>query len=124
MLSMRAVAPVINTIYIGISAPENPFEGLLNAVLQVESAGDTLAFNDIEEAVGGLQIRPIRLRDFNQRTGKNYKIEDCYKFRISKEIFMYYAGKSCSHDYESIARNWNGSGVATIVYWSKVRAFL
>jgi hypothetical protein len=124
MLSMRAVAPVLNIVYIDGSEAINPYDRLLKAVLRVESSGDTLAYNIIEEAVGGLQIRPIRLLDYNQRTGKNYKLADCYNFRISKEIFFYYASQYGTTDYESIARSWNGSGIATIDYWAKVRALL
>jgi hypothetical protein len=121
---MRAVAPVLNILYIEVSLPVNLFDRLLTAVLLVESSGDTLAYNINEEAVGGLQIRPIRLLDYNQRTGKNYKIEDCYNFRISKEIFLYYADQSGTTDYESIARCWNGSGIATLDYWARVKSFL
>jgi hypothetical protein len=77
-----------------------------------------------EEAIGAFQIRPIRLLDYNQRTGKNYKIEDCYNFEISKEIFLYYAGKIGSREYETIARKWNGSGVTTLDYWEKVKSYM
>jgi hypothetical protein len=83
-----------------------------------------MAFNINEEAVGGLQIRPIRLLDYNQRTGKNYKMKDCYDFRISKEIFLYFAKLSGTNDYESIARSWNGSGITTLSYWVRVKSFL
>jgi hypothetical protein len=121
---MRAVAPVSNTAYICVYQPVKPFERLIRAVLLVESLGDTLAFNIDEEAVGGLQIRPIRLLDYNQRTGKNYKMKDCYNFRISKKIFLYFAELSGTNDYESIARSWNGSGKATLIYWVKVKSFL
>jgi hypothetical protein len=83
-----------------------------------------LAYNNIEEAIGAFQIRPIRLLDYNQRTGNNYKSADCYNLRISKEIFMYYARRFEFSDYELIARNWNGSGKATLEYWEKVKSNL
>jgi hypothetical protein len=124
LLPLRVSAPVYNSLYITVTDPVRPYDSILNAVLMVESAGDTLAFNLSEYAVGGLQIRPIRLRDYNQRTGKNYKIEDCYIYRISKEIFLYYAYLYRYNDPESIARNWNGSGIETIDYWNKVRLLL
>jgi hypothetical protein len=124
LLTLRVTAPVYNSAYIIVTYPVRPYDRILNAVLMVESAGDTLAFNLSEEAVGGLQIRPIRLRDYNQRTGKDYKIEECYNFRISKEIFLYYAELYGYNDPESIARNWNGSGIATFHYWNKVRLLL
>ena len=90
----------------------------------VESSGDTLAFNLIEEAYGAFQIRPIRLLDYYQRTGRKYKIEDCYNYKISKEIFLYYAIRNGNLDYQTIARNWNGSGKMTLDYWKKVLAHL
>jgi hypothetical protein len=93
-------------------------------VVRTESSGDTFAFNLSEEAVGAFQIRPIRLLDYYQRTGINYKIEECYNYDVSKEIFMYYARKIGYPDYETIARNWNGSGEATLDYWEKVKSNL
>ena len=124
LLSFRAAAPGLNVVYIPVSAPVNPYERIINAIIQVESEGDTLAFNEKEEAIGAFQIRPIRLKDFNQRTGNNYKIEDCYNLTISKEIFLYYAMRIGFPDYESIARSWNGSGEITLAYWEKVRLLL
>lgn len=123
-LTGRVAAPGLKAGFIFISNPVNAYERLINAIIQVESAGDTLAFNPVEEAFGALQIRPIRLLDYNQRTGKNYSMNDCYCLSISQEIFLFYAIKSGFHDYESIARNWNGSGKTTLDYWKKVKSFL
>ncbi len=121
LFANRASAPDIKVAYICAAGPVNAFDRLIKAVVQVESEGDTLAYNQQEEAVGAFQIRPIRLLDYYQRTGINYKIEECYNFAISKEIFLYYAGQTDYPDYEKIARNWNGSGKATLVYWEKVK---
>lgn len=49
---------------------------------------------------------------------------DCYNFQISKEIFLYYARQTGYPDYETIARNWNGSGNTTLDYWEKVKSNL
>jgi hypothetical protein len=124
MMSRIATAPAANCINIFVSEPVKPFDRLIKAVFMVESSGDTLAYNIKEEAVGGLQIRPIKLLDYNQRTGKNYKMEDCYSYIISKEIFIFYAFLSGTTDYELIARRWNGSGTATFDYWIKVKSLL
>lgn len=124
MLAIRASAPDLKFAFIYVSKPVDSYDRLIKAVVQVESAGDTLAFNQSEEAVGAFQIRPIRLLDYFQRTGINYKIEDCYKFDISKEIFLYYARQTGYPDYETIARNWNGSGNITLDYWEKVKSNL
>jgi hypothetical protein len=100
------------------------FEKLIYAIVMVECSGDTLAINHDEEAYGAFQIRPIRLHDYNKRTGKNYKIEDCLSYEISKEIFLYYAKNMGYPDFQTIARSWNGSGKMTLVYWEKVKKLL
>jgi len=124
LLAIRATAPDIKVAFISVSDPVNAYDRLVKAVVQVESEGDTLAYNLSEEAAGAFQIRPIRLLDYYQRTGKHYKIEDCYNFEISKEIFLYYARQTGYQDYETIARNWNGSGKTTQGYWEKVKSNL
>jgi hypothetical protein len=124
LLASRASAPDLKVGFVLFLEPINPFNKLINAVIQVESMGDTLAYNNIEEAIGAFQIRPIRLLDYNQRTGNNYKSADCYNLRISKEIFIYYAKRIGFSDYELIARNWNGSGKSTHEYWEKVKSNL
>ena len=121
---MRAAAPDIQVAYIKVSEPIDVYARLIKAVIMVESFGDTMAYNMTEEAIGAFQIRPIRLLDYNQRTGKNYKTADCYSYKISKEIFLYYAKRIGFPHYELIARNWNGSGESTLEYWEKVRLHL
>ncbi|MBN1789102.1 MAG: hypothetical protein JW830_01310 [Bacteroidales bacterium] len=132
-LAFRALAPDIHVAFVFVSEPidqhnnsepEGLYDRLINAVIQVESLGDTMAYNLIEEATGAFQIRPIRLLDYNRKTGSNYQLEDCYNFKVSKEIFLYYAQRIGIEDYESIARKWNGSGKATLEYWDKVKSLL
>ena len=124
LLSLRATAPDIKVVYIKVSEPIDVYDRLIKAVIMVESFGDTMAYNLTEEAIGAFQIRPIRLLDYNQRTGNNYKAEDCYNYRISKKIFLYYAKRIGFPEYELIARNWNGSGRTTREYWEKVKSHL
>jgi hypothetical protein len=114
----------MNVIYIRSASPINGYDRLIVALVQVESAGDTLAYNLLEEATGAFQIRPIRLLDYYQRTGISYIQKDCYNYDISKEVFLYYARQTGHRDYETIARNWNGSGEMTLNYWKKVKANL
>ena len=123
LFTHKATAPDRKVAYIIRAEPVDAFERLINAVVQVESGGDTRAYNIIEEATGAFQIRPIRLQDYNLRTGNKYKIEDCYNYDISKEIFLYYANILGIPHYELIARNWNGSGEATLDYWEKVKFY-
>lgn len=124
LFATKAIAPDLKELVIMKSYPVDLYDKLIRAVIEVESKGDSLAFNPIEQAYGIMQIRPIRLLDYNQRTGKRYKLQDCYRPEISTEIFLYYAKKIGYPNYENIARSWNGSGVKTLEYWDKVKVFL
>lgn len=112
----------INELMIVQEEPIRPYETIWNAVCQYESNNNPNAYNSKERATGIVQIRPIRLKDYNQRTGKNYKLKDCYNTSIAKEIFMYY---SCKFDHtqpERIASDWNKC--KTDKYWNKVKRFM
>ena len=124
MISLKASAPGTSVAVIFISQPVDAYERLVYAIVMVESAGDTLAINILEEAFGAFQIRPIRLLDYYQRTGTMYSVEDCLNYEISKEIFMYYARNTGHGNFQAIACNWNGSGTMTLVYWGKVKKYL
>jgi hypothetical protein len=124
LIELKVTAPGAGAAVIFVSEPYQAYEKLIFAVVMVESSGDTMAFNGIEEAYGAFQIRPIRLLDYCRRTGKNYKSSDCFNYKISKEIFLYYALKNGNTDYQSIARKWNGSGSMTLDYWNKVKNYL
>jgi len=124
LLTLRVTAPTITIFNVPRPAPINPYERLIWAVIQVESKGDTLAFNETEEAIGAFQIRPIRVMDYNERTGKKYKLEDCRNYDLSRSIFLYYAVQAGFDNYETIARRWNGSGKTTLDYWEKVKKHL
>jgi len=119
-----AFAPNNGFIAIGKKPPYQAFSNLIYALGMVETGIDTLAYNPVEEAVGFLQIRPIRLLDYNRRTGSNYTSRDAYSYKISEKIFLYYASKIGPYNYELIARNWNGSGRKTFIYWDQVKKYL
>lgn len=94
------------------------YEQLVKAVVKIESNGNTLAFNVSENAVGAFQIRPCRIKHYNKLNNTNYKHKDCYDYDLSEKIFLFFAeGK----DYEQAAKNWNGSGPMTEIYWKKVK---
>jgi hypothetical protein len=124
MIVLKVLAPEVKDIIIIVSEPVQPYERLIRAVVHVESLGDTMAYNIEEEAAGAFQIRPIRLQDYNLRTKKDYKLKDRYNYKISKEIFLYYAKQIGFSDYETIAKNWNGSGKETLKYWEKIKSHL
>ncbi len=124
LFAFRVVAPSQEALYVTYSPPFEPFNSLVHAVAMVEAKGDTLAYNKIEEAVGLFQIRPVRVKDYNMRTGSSYRLKDMYDYEISKKVFLYYASKIGPYNFERIARSWNGSGVKTLDYWKRVKEYL
>ncbi len=120
----RAFAPGNGILVTFISAPIEPFRHLINAIGLVESLRDTLAYNPVEKATGFFQIRPIRLNDYNKRTGNTFALKDMFNYKISEKIFLYYASEIGPNDFEKIARNWNGSGPHTTFYWRRVKNLL
>ena len=88
--------------------PIMPYEAFWLAVVAVESKGDTLAYNPKEQSTGICQIRPIRLKDYVKRTGKQLTLKDCYDYETSKSIFMFYCTKYHPDDIKGMCRCWNG----------------
>jgi hypothetical protein len=124
-----ATAPYNNLISVPIEQPikhygyvnSSFYQPLISAIFEYESTNNPLAYNKFENAVGGLQIRQCRIEHYNNLAGTNYKLEDCYNFELSKKIFLFFAkGKS----FEQAAKDWNGSGPATEIYWEKVKALI
>jgi len=83
MFAFKAFAPSSDSLVILNTQPVEPFKKLINAIGMVETKYDTLAYNPVEEAVGYFQIRPIRVEDYNKRTGSNYTKKDLYDYKIS-----------------------------------------
>ena len=107
LISAKMYAPGYNSLIIERSEGIEPFAGLLRATAIVESGNNHLAYNAQERATGLLQIRPIRLLDYNQRSGSHYTMNDLYDPKISKKIWLFYARKFSVYDFEGIARAWN-----------------
>ncbi|MBW6500988.1 MAG: hypothetical protein K0B05_06290 [Bacteroidales bacterium] len=124
LFAFRAVAPDQKALFITSPPPMEPFDRLIQAVIMVESKGDTMAFNINEQAAGLFQIRPIRVLDYNMRTGSLYTPGDMFDYEISKKIFLYYASQIGPYKFERIAKSWNGSGVKTLDYWNRVKKYL
>lgn len=105
---------------------------LVEAIIWVESRGDTLAYNKSEEALGCLQIRPIMLREVNRLLAKNdiqkvYTLKDRTSRSKSIEMFNVIRGHINNPTNERIARIWNGGynyGESTLKYWNKVKSRL
>lgn len=122
--SAIAGSPPSNALIIMSNEPINPYLRMFKTVSMVESSNNPLAHNPIENACGVVQIRPIRLLDYNSRTGENYSLQDMYNPEISKKVFLYYASKYKPNEYERIARKWNGRYSKTKEYWLKVKQCL
>jgi hypothetical protein len=122
--TFQLAAPNRESLTILYPTPVEPYKRLIHAVGIVETKCDTLAYNPIEQAVGYFQIRPIRLKDYNKRTGNKYKMRDLFNYKISEKIFLYYAEQIGPYNFEKIAKNWNGSGPRTIHYWKKIKKYI
>ena len=100
---------------------------LIAAIIQVESGGDTLAYNSKEDAVGCLQIRPIMVREVNRLVGKDsFTLYDRWSKVKSIQMFNVIRSHTNNPTDEKLARNWNGGYTghkkqSTIKYWQKVR---
>lgn len=123
-VAFRASAPAIDSFVIFDPSPVEPYKRLIYAIGMVETMNDTLSYNPIEEAAGYFQIRPIRLEDYNRRTGNKYTSKDLFNYEISEKIFLYFADLIGPYDFEQIARKWNGSGNMTTYYWNRIQGFL
>ena len=102
-------------------------DNLIDAIIHVESRGDSMAYNAKEDAVGVLQIRPIMLREVNRLLGYNkYTLNDRWSVDKSKEMFNIVRKYIKNPTDERVARIWNGGYAgnkkkATIGYWNKVK---
>ena len=122
--SLLSFAPTAPQFYIAeseaITTYKSQYESVLNAIGWYEASDNDSAYNQKEDAYGRLQIRRSsgRIEHFNLVTGKNYTYEDMYNFKKAREVFLYYAqGKT----QEQTARDWNGSGIMTVVYWMNIK---
>ena len=125
-------------VYLGLTlaasfvevAGASPVDPLITAIMHVESRGDSMAYNEREDAAGVLQIRPIMLREANRLLGYDkYTLND--RWSVYKSIAMFNVIRSHTHKptNEKLARNWNGGWQgykkkSTIKYWNKVKELL
>jgi len=102
---------------------------LIAAIIQVESGGDTLAYNSKEDAVGCLQIRPIMVREVNRLVGKDsFTLSDRWSKAKSIQMFNVIRSHLKGASDEQIARVWNGGYNGhnipqTLQYWNKVKKY-
>ena len=102
-------------------------DSLIDAIIHVESRGDSMAYNAGEDAVGVLQIRPIMMREVNRLLGYNkYTLKDRWSKSKSIEMFNVIKDHTTNPTNERLARNWNGGWngykkKSTLKYWQKVQ---
>ena len=103
---------------------------LIEAIIHVESRGDSMAYNAGEDAVGVLQIRPIMMREVNRLLKENkYTLDDRWSKSKSIEMFNVIKQHTTNPTNEILARNWNGGWngykkKSTLKYWQKVKTQL
>jgi len=124
LLCLKVVAPESNYINVVAYQGIKPFTTLLNAVAMVETKGNNLAYNEFEDAVGKLQIRQIRLDEYNRLTGSNFTLKDMFNPVNSEQVFLYFASVAGPYHFEKIAKRWNGSGPKTELYWQRIKRHL
>jgi hypothetical protein len=84
-------------------AQEIKYEQFVKALTWVESRWNPNAIGTAMD-YGLFQITPVRLADYNKRTGSNYTMQDMFNPVISRFIFDYY---SKGLPFEIAARRWN-----------------
>ncbi len=105
-------------------------DSLIDAIIHVESRGDSMAYNAGEDAVGVLQIRPIMMREVNRLLKENkYTLADRWSKSKSIEMFNVIKQHTTNPTNERLARNWNGGWngykkKSTLKYWNKVKTQL
>ena len=105
-------------------------DSLIDAIIHVESRGDSMAYNAGEDAAGVLQIRPIMMREVNRLLKKNkYTLDDRWSKSKSIEMFNVIKAHTTNPTNERLARNWNGGWngykkKSTLKYWNKVKTQL
>jgi len=121
---LRVFAPGSNHFIISGSPGINPFSVLMYATAMVETMGNPLAYNELENAVGIFQIRQVRIDEYNRRTGSNIALSEMYDTQLSEKVFLYFASHYGPYKLEKIAKSWNGSGPMTELYWKRIKEYL
>tara|TARA_B110000908_G_scaffold100381_1_gene118406 strand:- start:627 stop:1166 length:540 start_codon:yes stop_codon:yes gene_type:complete len=119
---------VIDTL---ILPKKTPLNGLLSAIIFVESSYNDSAYCKSEDAVGCLQIRKTMVKDVNRilnLQGKTLRFSHNDRWSREKSIQMFniYRKHYKLKSEEEIARCWNGGprGMgypSTSQYWDKVK---
>lgn len=122
LVSFKVPAPAFVSIAIAETKPINLFEIYYRAVCEVESGSNPYKVNFDEGSIGILQIRTIKLNDYNRIAKKDIALNELFMPSVSKSIFMFHCSR---YDKIEIAiRKWNGKLSLTDGYWAKIQATL
>ena len=116
------------------SNPARNMIDIINAIMEVESSGDSNAYNAKEDAVGILQIRRCMVDDVNRilerkKSFIRYSYNDRWDVQKSHEMFRIFCEYYGLTTAEEMARCWNGgprgiNNPYTMGYWNKVEDIL
>ncbi len=116
------------------SKPARNMIDIINAIMEVESSGDSNAYNASEDAVGILQIRRCMVDDVNRILERKnsfirYSYKDRWDIQKSHEMFTIFCDYYGLTTAEEMARCWNGgprgiNNPYTIGYWNRVEEIL
>ena len=118
---------------INIKCPKslyNHYLPLINAIIYVESRGDTtlVGKNGDTGMMQQLEISVVEANRLNKFNDKNYTLADRFDPKSQIEMFLIIQEHyNKSGDYETAARLWNGHDLkkqksATLIYWKKVQS--
>lgn len=107
---------------------------IINAIIEVESAGNAKAVDKSGKSCGVLQITPILVKECNRilelkKSSKRYTMDDRFSVSKSKEMFLLFQSYfNPKNDVEFAIRSWNGglnyTRKATQKYFEKVMSRL
>lgn len=107
---------------------------IINAIIEVESAGNVNAVDKSGKSCGVLQITPILVKECNRilelkKSSKRYTMDDRFSVSKSKEMFLLFQSYfNPKNDVEFAIRSWNGglnyTRKATQKYFEKVMSRL
>ena len=115
-LTLSLKAPSDTRLVIVRAESVRPYEAIIRAVTTIESSNGANLLNKGEMAVGWFGIRPIRLQDYNERTGKSITLDQCYSYEVGEMNFLYYASQIDYRDIKAICISWNGQSKRNLYY--------
>lgn len=138
-LFLAVSAPLTSTTMVenaeergGKSSEEFDWNPVMDAIIQVESGGDSNAVSG--RSCGAMQITPILVKECNlilerRNLNKRYTLDDRFSVEKSKEMFLLFQSQfNPSNNVEKAIRAWNGgprySVRHTQRYFEKVMAII